>query len=104
MYYTVSKCFCQYLFSRPGSGVQDCCPALFRTVSSEKYSRCSSFTDTLLFGFFCDLDGDDETVHVDPTELKEGHWMTREEMPDRSGNPSLTAEMQNIFRLGKEPK
>ena len=61
-----------------------------------------SFTDTLLFGFYCELDGDDETVHVDPTELKEGHWIRREDMPDRSGEASLTAEMQEMFRRGQE--
>ena len=61
-----------------------------------------SFTDTLLFGFYCELDGDDETVHVDPNELKEGHWIRRADMPDRSGEVSLTAEMQETFRQGKE--
>ena len=92
---TIEECVHREVFEETGLKVKN-----LRFYKSQPWS----FTDTLLFGFFCDLDGDDETVHVDPTELKEGHWMTREEMPDRSGNPSLTAEMQNIFRLGKEPK
>ena len=60
-----------------------------------------SFTDTLLMGFFCELDGEDETVHLDEHELKDGHWMHREELPDRTGEPALTAEMMQMFKEGK---
>ena len=60
-----------------------------------------SFTDTLLCGFYCDLDGDD-TVTLDTTELKEAHWLSREEIPPRQNEASLTAEMMERFRLGEE--
>ncbi|MBO5123029.1 MAG: NAD(+) diphosphatase [Oscillospiraceae bacterium] len=60
-----------------------------------------SFTDTLLCGFYCDLDGDD-TVTLDTSELKEAHWLSREELPPRQNEASLTAEMMERFRLGEE--
>ena len=60
-----------------------------------------SFTDTLLCGFYCDLDGDD-TVTLDTVELKEAHWLSREELPPRQNEASLTAEMMERFRLGEE--
>ncbi len=62
-----------------------------------------SFSDTVMIGFFCEAEGD-TTLHVDETELKAARWIRREELPDRGGEASLTAEMQNLFRLGKEPK
>ena len=60
-----------------------------------------SFTDTLLCGFYCDLDGDD-TVTLDTAELKEAHWLSREELPPRQNEASLTAEMMERFRLGEK--
>ena len=60
-----------------------------------------SFTDTLLFGFFCELDGNDETVTLDRNELKEAVWLRPEELPERAGEASLTAEMMECFRTGK---
>ena len=60
-----------------------------------------SFTDTLLMGFFCELDGEDETVHLDEQELKEGRWISREDLPDRTGEAALTAEMMQMFKEGR---
>ena len=60
-----------------------------------------AFTDTLLSGFYCQLDGDG-TVTLDRTELKEGVWRRREELAPRGDEVSLTAEMIERFRLGKE--
>ena len=62
-----------------------------------------SFTDTLLSGFWCDLDGDD-TVTLEEAELKEAYWLSREELPVRKDEVSLTAEMMEQFRLGLDPK
>ncbi len=58
-----------------------------------------SFTDTLLSGFFCDLEGPEE-IRLDENELKEGVWMARSELPVRKDEVSLTAEMMEQFRLG----
>ena len=59
-----------------------------------------SFSDSLLFGFFCELDGE-EQITLDTRELSVGEFLTREEMPDRSDDISLTAEMMELFRTGK---
>jgi NAD+ diphosphatase len=60
-----------------------------------------SFSDTLLLGFYCDLDGDD-AIRIDENELKEGFWQRRSEITPRAGDVSLTSEMVERFRLGKE--
>lgn len=58
------------------------------------------FTDTLLFGFFCDLDGD-ETLHIDSRELASAKWVERSELPDDPEQASLTMEMITLFKQGK---
>ena len=60
-----------------------------------------SFTDTLLMGFFCELEGECEDIILDEEELKEARWMRADQLPDRSGEVALTAEMMELFRLGK---
>ena len=57
----------------------------------------------LLFGYFCDLDGDD-TVHLDEEELATAEWFDRSELPAEDDGISLTREMIRIFGEGKEPK
>lgn len=59
-----------------------------------------SFTDTLLVGFWCEVDGD-PTIAVDRAELKEARWFSRDEIPlERTGDrASLTGEMIERFRL-----
>ncbi len=59
-----------------------------------------SFTDTLLVGFWCEVDGD-ATITVDHEELKEARWFTRDEIPlERTDDRvSLTGEMIERFRL-----
>ena len=58
-----------------------------------------AFTDTLLTGFYCELDGDPD-ITLDHNELCEGVWLSREEIPSRENDISLTAEMIERFRLG----
>lgn len=57
------------------------------------------FTDTLLAGFFAELDGDD-TITLDQNELALGVWLSREDVPPADLNISLTSEMMEIFRTG----
>lgn len=57
------------------------------------------FTDTLLMGFFCDLDGDDH-ITLQETELSMGTWVPRQELPEDTAHLSLTGEMIEQFRLG----
>ncbi len=62
-----------------------------------------SFTDTLLFGFFAELDGEDNIV-LDETELATAEWFEREDIPVAPSRSSLTNEMIMVFKEGGEGK
>ena len=51
----------------------------------------------LLVGFFCEVDGDD-TIRMDPGELKVAMWATREEIELQPDDYSLTNEMMMVFK------
>ena len=51
-----------------------------------------SFTDTLLVGFYCELDGSDE-IKMDESELCVAEWKSREELDVKLNDLSLTNEM-----------
>lgn len=57
------------------------------------------FTDTLLFGFFAELDGSDK-ITVEEDELSEAGWFDRSEVPEDQSHLSLTGEMMEQFRKG----
>ena len=61
------------------------------------------FTDTLLMGFFAELDGDDK-ITIQEDELSEGVWLHRDEIPDRDNGVSLTGEMIEYFRQHGAPQ
>ncbi len=56
-----------------------------------------AMSDSLLCGFFCDLDGPAE-IRVDGNELSVAEWVPREEIPNRDDGYALTAEMIEYFR------
>lgn len=60
-------------------------------------------TDTLLFGFFADLQGPD-LIQLQEDELSEAQWFSREDLPADHSADSLTGEMIEVFRTGREPK
>jgi NAD+ diphosphatase len=60
-----------------------------------------SFSETLLLGFWCELEGSDE-IHLDTEELSVGEWLHRSEIPEASGRISLTGTMIEAFRAGRE--
>ena len=60
-----------------------------------------SFSETVLMGFFVDLDGDDETITLDTEELATAEWFTREKAKPQPLNISLTSEMIWQFKNGK---
>lgn len=62
-----------------------------------------SFTDTLLVGFFCELDGD-AAVTLDENELALASWFEREEIPAEYEDASLTNEMMMVFKTSREKK
>lgn len=57
------------------------------------------FTDTILAGFFAELDGDD-TITIQEDELLLGIWMNREDIPTEKLKISLTSEMMQVFKTG----
>ncbi len=59
-----------------------------------------SFSDTLLMGFYCDLDGED-TITLDEEELALAQWFEREEIPVEPSRDSLTNEMIIKFKNGE---
>ena len=60
-----------------------------------------SFSDTLLMGFFCELDGSDK-IKMDEEELSVAQWCNREDVPVQEEDISLTSEMMCRFRQGRE--
>ena len=58
------------------------------------------FTDTLLMGFVCELDGSDK-ITVQESELAEANWHLRSELPEDHSHISLTGELIEQFRLGR---
>ena len=58
----------------------------------------------LSVGYFCDLDGDDETITLDENELAGAEWFHRDEIPAKDDGISLTREMIRLFEEGKEPR
>lgn len=57
-----------------------------------------SFSDTLLFGFFCELDGDIEDIQLDKNELSVALWIEREDIQEELDDISLTNEMIIAFK------
>lgn len=60
-----------------------------------------SFTDTLLFGFYAELDGSPE-IHMDENELSVAEWFEREDIPVNDISVSLTNEMIMKFKNGRK--
>ncbi len=58
----------------------------------------------LSVGYYCDLDGEMDTVTLDETELSSAVWFQRDEIPYTDEGISLTGEMIRVFQEGKEPR
>ena len=59
-----------------------------------------SFTDTLLMGFYCDLDGE-AAITLDREELAMAEWFQRDEIPVEPERDSITNEMINRIKNGE---
>ena len=59
-----------------------------------------SFSDSLLMGFFCELDGSDK-ITVQQSELSDAKWVRRDEIETVYNDMSLTNEMICLFKDGK---
>ncbi len=73
-------------------------------VKNLRYYRSQPWppSNSLLFGFFCDLDGDD-AITLDDHELEHAEWLPREDLPDNDADYSLTSDMMRVLREGREP-
>lgn len=60
------------------------------------------FTDSLLMGFYAELEGVD-TITLQEDELSEATWFHREDLPEKHSGISLTGEMIETFRNGFDP-
>lgn len=60
-----------------------------------------ALSDTLLLGFFCELDGNEKII-LDKKELSEAEWIAREDMEMTDDGISLTYEMMDYFKNNKE--
>lgn len=58
-------------------------------------------SSSLLFGFFCELDGE-SSITLDDHELEEAEWIERSELPSDNENYSLTREMMGVLRRREE--
>lgn len=61
-----------------------------------------SFSDTILAGFFCQVEGSNQ-FHIDTQELSTAEWVARENITPREPDISLTSEMIEAFRTGQYP-
>ena len=62
-----------------------------------------SVSDSLMIGYYADLDGDD-TITCQESEIAEAKWFTREQIDPDLSQISLSYEMIDRFRLGTYPK
>lgn len=60
------------------------------------------FSGALLVGYFAELDGSDR-ITLQESELAEGTWFSREDIPIMDSRLSLTNEMIEVFRLRQNP-
>ena len=59
-----------------------------------------AMADDILMGFYCEVDGNRD-IRMDANELKEAHWVTREELELQPDQYSLTNEMMTRFKQGQ---
>ncbi|MBR6700336.1 MAG: NAD(+) diphosphatase [Firmicutes bacterium] len=71
-------------------------------VKNLQYYKCQpwSFSDSLLVGFFCELDGSDK-IKMDEEELSVAEWLHRDEIEMVYDGISLTNEMVIKFKENK---
>lgn len=58
-------------------------------------------SSSLLFGFFCELDGS-ASITLDTHELEHAEWLAREDLPPQEADYSLTRKMMSVLREHRE--
>lgn len=71
-------------------------------VKNLKYYKCQPwpFSESLLFGFFCELDGSEE-ITMQEDELSLAKWISRDELDVTCDDFALTNEMLWVFKENK---
>ena len=59
------------------------------------------FSSSLLMGFFCELDGSDAII-LDEHELESAEWLDRADLPTEDADYSLTRDMMQVLREGRD--
>ena len=76
-------------------------------VRDLRYYRCQPWgiSGNIMMGFWCRLDGDDDTIRLDQFELADGAWVSREELRKTfvGNGVALTSEMISEFAAGRDP-
>ncbi len=72
-------------------------------VKNVKYydSQPWGFAGNLMLAYTAELDGEDDTIRVDHSELAVAEWVAPEDIPEIADYNSLTREMIRRFRLGR---
>lgn len=91
---TVEQCVAREVWEETGLRVKN-----LRFYKSQPWV----VTDSLLFGFYCDVDGSTQTTLRDG-ELALAQWFHRDRLPADFSRISLTGEMIARFGKGMEPK
>lgn len=89
---TIEETVCREVMEEVGMKVKN-----LRYYKSQPWS----FSETLLFGFYAEVDGSREIV-LDEQELSVAEWFERDEIPVEPTRDSLTNEMIIRFKNGKE--
>lgn len=58
------------------------------------------YSQSLLVGYVCELDGDD-TITLEENELKEGGWYRKDEIPPLTSDSGITQTIMQAFMDGK---
>lgn len=84
---------------------RECMEEVGLKVKNIRYYKSQpwSFSDSVMIGFFADLDGDD-TITLQEDELAEARWFSREEIPEPVSDISVSQELIEVFRRGEEPR
>lgn len=74
-------------------------------IKNLKYYKSQpwSFSDSLLAGYFAELDGDDK-ITVQKEELFDAQWVARSDIKEEFTDSSMTNEMICLFKDGREPR
>ena len=92
---TIEECVAREVMEETGLHVKN-----LRFYKSQPWP----FSDSLLFGFYCDVDDADidKAPQPDDDEIAIAEWIDRDDVPVRAEDVSLTSEMMKRFHDGEK--